>query len=202
MATNKQETNPKPCKHYEPWSARDDDFLARNYLVKPVQYITQKLGRSVYAVQRRIVDLGLSRKINRKLWKTVEIRFLQEHYEEHGAKWCARHMQRTEKAIRNMAVICRLKYHNKSAWSDEDVLTLRRLWRRKEPVATIAKALSRSVDAVSQKASSIGLRRRAKVKKPAGVKQFTAQIVDKVRACERIARRSIRHADKHQGIRR
>ena len=165
MAANKQEINQNPRKHYEPWSARDDDFLARNYLVKSVGYITKKLGRSVYAVQRRIVDLGLSRKINRKLWKTVEIRLLHEHYEEHGAKWCARHMRRTEKAIRNMAMICGLKYNNPRAWSDEDVLTLLQLWRRKESVSAIAHVLARSEDAVCQKASSLGLRRRAKVKK-------------------------------------
>lgn len=163
MEKNKQEINQKPRKHYEQWDARDDDFLARNYLVKSIEYIAMKLGRTIYAVQRRVVDLGLSRRTNRRLWKTSEIRFLREHYAEHGAKWCARHLTRTEKSVLCMANECRLKYNSSREWSDDDVIDLQMLWRKKYSVPAIAQKLSRSSYAVGHKAHRIGLRRRDKV---------------------------------------
>lgn len=155
----------KPKKHYEPWSARDDDFLARRYLRSSIEYICQKLGRSTHAVRRRIVDLGLSRKIRRRLWNMSEVKFLRKHYAQHGAKWCAKHMQRTEKSIRNMAHYYGLVYQNPHLWNDADVLTLRRMWRACESVDAIAAHLSRSKNAIEYKARAIGLIRRKKVKK-------------------------------------
>lgn len=156
----------RPANHCARWSEEDDLLLLETYSKRGARYLSRKLGRSVDAVQRRATDLGATKKARgRRPWTMADVRFLQEHYQKRGAKWCAPFLRRTDKAVRSAAAVYGLRFDSPRFWSDKEILTLRRMWRAREAVGTIAARLGRSAAAVQQRAYTLGLKRRDSVKK-------------------------------------
>ncbi|MGE5632223.1 MAG: helix-turn-helix transcriptional regulator [Caulobacteraceae bacterium] len=60
------------------WSSGEDDFIIKNYKVLTVEEISQYLNRTVSAIRKRALALGVTKEVNR--WSLEEENFLKEKW--------------------------------------------------------------------------------------------------------------------------
>ena len=60
------------------WGVEEDNFIIENYRVLTVEAISQQLGRTVYAIRKRALALGVAGEVSR--WSIDEMEFLNEKW--------------------------------------------------------------------------------------------------------------------------
>jgi hypothetical protein len=127
-------------------------------------FVSEKLGRSITAVQDRALRLGVPGK-NHRGWTEFERRYLQRNYPDISAAAFARTLGRTEQSVRAQLHKMGLTEQRALRWTSEQEQALRAGYGT-EPVDRLAESLGRTVDAVQLKAARLGLALRQPVFEP------------------------------------
>ena len=92
------------------WNETQVDFLHKNYEDKGTKFCSEALGFSVNAVYAKATKLGLKAKTKKAgindCWTKEELQFLKDYYTIYGGNYCAKHLDRPVKGVRQKA--CRL----------------------------------------------------------------------------------------------
>lgn len=90
-----------------------------------------------------------------KPWSEQETRFVEENYQQKGARWCAMRMGRTVNAVRNKAFYLNIK--RARYWSDEDKAALVELNAQGWQDYRIAKHLGKTTESVQYMRYRLGV---------------------------------------------
>lgn len=87
------------------WKSEEDNFITENYGVLAVEVISLQLGRTVSAIRKRALALGIAGEVNR--WSTEEMEFLNE-------KWGILNLEAISKKLNRSRNSVLLKAHQMS----------------------------------------------------------------------------------------
>jgi DNA-binding CsgD family transcriptional regulator len=149
-----------PAYRTEDWSEEDCAFVKENIGKLSLEEIAQKLGRSVYAVERTARKMNCIRK-DWYAWSKQEIRELKSLFPNHSMPEMADILGRSLYAV--MAKIKELGLKKLKAWTDKDLAILKKYFPI-EPCTQVARRLNRSATTIFNKAHQLGLRKSIYVK--------------------------------------
>lgn len=79
------------------WSEEEDNYIINNYRVLTVDEISERLGRTVYAIRKRALALGVTNEISR--WSIEEMEFLNDNWGILNLNTIARKLNRSRNSI-------------------------------------------------------------------------------------------------------
>lgn len=138
------------------WTEEDINLLKASLLVHPVPEVAKILGRGVFAVKKKMAQLGLKstkrvETARSNWWTDREVRILKT-WSAKGwtAKRIAKKIGKTEKAVNVKASKMKISLNHQS-WSEGDVEILIQMYNEGVPMTEIAEHFGRSVSACSKK---------------------------------------------------
>ncbi len=79
------------------WSEEEDNFIIENYRVLTVEVISKRLGRTVPAIRKRALALGVTEEVSR--WTPEEMEFLNEKWGILNLETIAKKLNRTRNSV-------------------------------------------------------------------------------------------------------
>ena len=138
------------------WTDEDILLLKASLLVHPIPEVAKILGRGVFAVKKKMNQLGLKstkrvETVRSNWWTDREVRILKT-WSAKGwtAKRIAKKIGKTEKAVNVKASKMKISLNHQS-WSEDDVELLIQMYNEGIPMAEIAEHFERSISACSNK---------------------------------------------------
>lgn len=80
------------------WTEQDDVRLQELFKEKSVDEIAVEMNRHRFTILNKLKQLGLREPHSTK-WKVDEVEYLKENYPTKGAKYCAKHLNRTARSV-------------------------------------------------------------------------------------------------------
>ena len=146
----------------KPFTPEEDAWLRKHYADHTYKQMSEALGRPVNSINSRLAKLKLKNKIDR--WSAEEDALLRENYLEHTVKELAQELGRKPVAVRDRIARLGLQKYNRQSerrerWTAAEDQRLRDAWGRHSSVR-IAAEMGRTVHAVEQRASRLGITRQ------------------------------------------
>jgi IS30 family transposase len=149
------------------WTEEDIKILKAALHVQPVSETAKILGRSEYAVRKKMYKIGLHVQVREQTlrehdWKEDEVKTLKDSVKQGlSTSEISELLGRTEDSIRAKAARIELVL-NSDAWSDREVQKLESLMASKVSWPKIAKKIGRTQSACRKKANSLMLQAHLK----------------------------------------
>ena len=143
------------------------EFLSDLYDIQKLstKQICEILNLSGHSVLYKLFkkhNIAADRNVIFKEWKPEEIEFIKNNFEEHGAVYCAQHLNTTAKKVQYIA--SRNGLHYTERWTDEDVSFLNQNYANLGATLCSQK-LGRNAKNVGTKASQLGLKKYVPIAK-------------------------------------
>jgi len=142
---------------YTPWSAEEDAYMIEHYKNTPSSQLSNILGRTINAIQRRARLLHLSSEALRT-WTKKEMRFLKDHYETWTKAQIAEKLGRSIDSIRGKVETLGLEKAFNS-WTEKEIAFLKKHYKTLSCKQIADKLGNRTSEAVQLKAAKLGLKK-------------------------------------------
>jgi len=146
------------------WTDEDILLLKASLLVHPIPEVAKILGRGVFAVKKKMTQLGLKstkrvETVRSNCWTDREVRILKT-WSAKGwtANRIAKKIGKTEKAVNVKASKLKISLNHQS-WSEEDVEILVKMYNEGISTREISEHFERSVSACLKKLNSLCVQR-------------------------------------------
>lgn len=143
------------------WSNEEIEVLKSSLGQKNYEEISVILGRNINSIQKKVIALGLSRKIKKIPWSEEEIKLLKSLYSITRVEEISKRLNRTYDSITGKAKQLNLKGFAENAWNKNELEFLRKNFDYMT-IKDIADSLGRTKNAVQLKANRIGLKQPTK----------------------------------------
>ena len=145
------------------WTEEEINFLILNYKTKGITYCQSTLkNRTRNTIIRKAHELGLKTDVvDLPIYTEDELNFLKIYYPIHGAKYCAKQLNRTPSSIHGIVTKFKIKYINNHFWTDDKIDFLKNNYP-KYGGCYCAKYLNTTNKNVFKEASKLGLVRNSK----------------------------------------